>query len=265
MKKLIITLLASLTTVAVQAQVGFYDSLNSTSLANYTWIPLNNAGAGSSGTSISFADASGNGLEVDVTNQAGTAVQGLYLNNTGAYLPIGSMLEINLDWQTANTFNFGIAVGSSLSLTPASGDNSDVRSQTQYVFASPKTTASFDYAGGYDGTDGQLSSSGTAISGTIGTLAIERVNANTFNAYYDIGSGLTLYATKTVNTSSNVGDVIGFYADVRANGTPSLGYLSDLRVVAVPEPASMSLISMGGLLVLMMTHARRKKCNKALS
>jgi hypothetical protein len=257
MKKLIITLIVSMTTVAIQAQVGFNDSLNGTSLANYTWIPLNNAGTGSSGTAISFDNTSGNGLEVDVANQAGTAVQGLYLNNTGAYLPIGARLEITLDWQTANTFNFGIAVGSSLSLTAASGDGSDVRNQTQYVFASPKTTATFDYAGGYDGTAGGLSSVGTTVAGTINTLAIERVNANTFNTYYDIGSGLTLYATKTVTTSSSVGDVIGFYADLRANGTPSLGYLSDLRIVAVPEPATMALTSLGGLLVLITL--KRKK------
>lgn len=258
MKKLVITLLVCLTTVAIQAQVGFNDSLNGTSLANYTWIPLNNAGTGSSGTAISFDNTSGNGLEVDVSNKGGTAVQGLYLNNTGAYLPIGSMLQVNLDWQTANQLNFGIVVGSNLSLTPASGDNSDVRNQTQYVFASPKSTANFDYAGGYDGTAGQLSSVGTTVGGTIGTLAIQRVNANTFNTYYDIGSGLTLYATKTVTTSSNVGDVIGFYADVRANGTPSLGYLSDLRIVAVPEPATMALTSLGGLLVLI-THRKRKR------
>jgi PEP-CTERM motif len=258
MKKISITLLVCSVAMAVQAQLGFYDSLNGTSLANYTWTPLNNAGSGSSGTTISFADSSGNGLEVDVANQAGTAVQGVYFNNTGAYLPIGDMLVASVDWQTTALEDFGICVGSSSSLTPANGDV-DARSQTQYVFAALRSSNNHVTSSGYDGSAGglgllQYQGGGPAVV----SLAIERATASTFNIYYDQGSGMTLLGTQSFTTSANVGDAIGFYTDVRANGTPAMGYLANLQVVeSVPEPTTFAFFGLSGLLGLV-ARMRRK-------
>lgn len=227
--------------VAAQAQLvdGFSGSLNP-----YTWTPLNNAGTGSSSTSISFNDSTGE-LGVDVANQAGTAVQGVFLRNDYT-LQIGYALTATVDWQSSGLEDFGICVGDNAQPTPASGDNTDVRSGTAYVFAAIRGDNGHVTSSGYDGSQGQLNLlQAQNLSPGVTKLALERASADTFNIYYDQGSGLTLLGTQTVTTSSTVGNAIGFYADVRANGNPAMGYLDNLSIAVVPEPSSLALIGLG--------------------
>jgi PEP-CTERM motif len=260
MKKISITLLACMASVAVQAQTGFTDSLINDATLNYSWTPLLYAGGSPTSTSITFASGA-SGLGVSVSGFSGTAIQGVYFNTTGANLPIGDMLTISVNWVSTGANDFGIAVGSSPNPTAADGTTTDTRDQADYLYAGIRqNNGSGNAHVAASGTDGSAGQFGLLQAQNLATpvisLAIARTSASAFDIYYDMGSGYTLLGTDTFTTSATVGTTIGFYADVRGNGTPQLGDLASLAVVSIPEPSALALCGLG--LVGLLGWKRRK-------
>ncbi|HEU6448036.1 MAG TPA: PEP-CTERM sorting domain-containing protein [Verrucomicrobiae bacterium] len=257
---LAISAVAALACVTARAQTGFTDSLINEGTLNYVWTPLLYAGA-STGTAVSFSSGA-NGLGVNVSGFSGTAVQGVYFDTTGAFLPVGDMLTVSVNWQTTGANDFGIAVGSNPNPTAADGTTTDTRGQTDYLYAGIRAT---DGAGnahvaasGTDGSVGQFALlQAQNLQTPIVSLAIARTSDSTFSIYYQTNgsSDYTLLGTDTFTTSTTVGTTIGFYTDVRGNGTPRLGDLFNLAIVPVPEPSTVAFL---GMSVACLAWLRRK-------
>jgi hypothetical protein len=92
----------------------------------------------------------------------------------------------------------------------------------------------------------------TADETTVSKLWITRNTATQYVLGYTNTSAVD-FTSQTVNftSSSSVGDAIGFYADLRANGG-TLGSLDNLTII--PEPSAALL---GGLGVLCLLRRRR--------
>ena len=80
--------------------------------------------------------------------------------------------------------------------------------------------------------------------GDIDAIYIERMDADTFETgYYMGGTKTSVYSMDVSNT--NVGNAIGLYSDIREVST--LGTFDNLEII--PEPATIALLGLGGLLL----------------
>jgi hypothetical protein len=242
--------LALLGSSALAGPIGLVDDFGDTSLAEYTQTVVldNNAVRGVTFSSPSGVLQSGN---VDTTPE-----QSLLLRNDRT-LAVGETLKVDaLVAQQAIFGDIGIAVAGSA--TPggvASGASGDVRTAANYVFIAVRENGDLTNTG--DRVNGATFTAGNANTTQIANIThdlisglyISRLAPDQFVAgWIDNSNNLNQVFAVTISGSNavGIGNAIGFYTDVRANG--SYGNLDNLRIVqGVPEPASLGLVLAGGL------------------
>jgi hypothetical protein len=232
------------------------DNFSDTSLAEYTQTTVldNNTVRG-----VAFSSPAGllQSANIDTTPE-----QMLMLRNDFA-VGIGETLKVDaIVPQQAIFGDIGIAVASSA--TPgavAGGASGDVRTAANYVFIAVREQGDLTAAG--DRVNGATFTAGNANSTQIANIThdqisglyISRLSADQFVAgWINNSNALNQVFAVTISGGNavGIGNAVGFYTDVRANGT--YGSVDNFRIEAgVPEPTSVALLAMSGLL------ARRRR------
>lgn len=224
------------TACSSNAAVVVVDNFNDLSLSEYTLTRvLDNAAAAAN---ISFSSSTGS-LVASYTGGTNAAEQVVLLRNDHS-LGVGELLTVDVAQAISlSEMDFGIAVASTKTPTPiVNGGDIDTRDTMQwaaiYVRPTQNAVRSLSYNGiGGDSSTGVL----TAVENTVAKLWIRRDTSTEFTLGY-INTSNVSFTSKTVTLSSSVGNAIGFYADLRANGG-TLGGLDNLTIV--PEPSSSML------------------------
>jgi hypothetical protein len=154
---------------------------------------------------------------------------------SGLTLDVGYEVQVDLS-HTAASQDLGLYVGGTI---PVAGTRQD------YVAMYARGDGNL-YSRGFDGTT-EYGLAGSGIQ-TYDQLFIARTDVNTYEAGWYSGGVRSITVTRTP-TTANDGDVVGFYADVRAAGV--LGNLDNLTIAPIPEPSTFALAGLGiaGLLV----------------
>jgi len=220
------------------AQAQLIDDFSDAGLAEYTLSKVLDQGDGTS--NIGFSSLAG-ALQATSTGTSG-AEQVLFLRNDFS-LAVGSVLRADVNWTLSGSQDLGIALATTA--TPSSlanGAAGDVRSD--YVLAAIRNTADHVVGTGLNGTTGfNINPQAQGGAAAIG-LYVARTSATTFEIGYDKGAGDVFLRTLTVGNTA-IGNAVGFYADMRADGT--IGTLDNLRIEVIPEPGTISILSLGGL------------------
>jgi hypothetical protein len=259
---LCILLPALLLALAVAAQagpIGLVDDLSG-NLLPYTLSRVNDGGTVAH---VSFSNTTGD-LRAAYTGTPNAYEQVLFLRDDYT-LDIGERLSASVNstlvgWDR----DIGIAVGwteTPPSLAP--GSSGDVR--TSYVevsFRSNNQVVSYARKDAANLTSGQ-EFSGTIYGGVSFTappdyLFIDRITATKFNVGW-IDGGITHVLTNNgaafalpyeFTGATNVpGAAVGFYGDVRVAIASSPTGLDNLQIGIAPEPATIALLGLGGLLL----------------
>lgn len=201
---------------------------------------------------ISFSAASG---ALNTTYSGGNAAEQVVLLRDDYTLAIGQTLTVDVSQATTTSdLDFGIAVASTKTPTSiVNGGDTDTRDTMQWaaVYIRPNQNSvrslSYDGAALVSGT-GVLTADETAVA----KLWIKRDSATSFSLGYTNTSDVS-FTSKSVTLSSNVGNAIGFYADLRVNGG-ALGSLDNLSIV--PEPSAAALAGLAALGLAF----RRRRC-----
>jgi hypothetical protein len=197
-------------------------------LNNGNHSPTNTCSWGISGGALQFTTASYTGIEQYA------------LTRTDYTLGIGYELSATFSAAFTGTQDIGIYVGAG---TPTT----DLRAN--YLDVYKRNTGNI-YSRGMDGTT-EYGTYNPGIAPTISAMFIARTAVNIFECgYYDASNVRNILYTRTIsnNNAVGIGSSIGFYADVRAAGI--VGSMDNLTLAPIPEPATMSLCGLGGLLGL---------------
>jgi hypothetical protein len=175
------------------------------------------------------------GGSVEIATTAFDGIEQTALTRTDVTLGIGEELQADYTHSNLDSQDIGLYVGAG---TPTA----DVRAN--YVNIYMRNNGQI-FSRGFNGTT-ELSLGGSQTPASISTLFIARTAADAYElGYYDGSAVRNIVSTRT-GLSGVTGGAIGLYSDVRAVGVR--GDLDNVRIV--PEPASLSLLAMGGLLVL---------------
>jgi hypothetical protein len=250
MKKLSIILTAWALCAGVQAQL-IDDFSGSLSPYTQTIVLAQNADG-----PLIFSINSG-ALQVGrVFSSGGAAQQDLFLRSDFS-LGVGQILRISTALASDGTVSdFGLVVSALVNPPGAvwTSGTADARQDFINVYAKRQTGA-IGY-NGYNGTTQIASSSGVNVGGltNVTGLFIDRTSLTSFDVGYTTASGDTILRNfNEPNTA--VGTAIGFYADIRS--TTTFGSLDNLRLEPVPEPGSLALFGLSGLLGLISWKRRR--------
>ena len=260
-KKIIVLILACSMGVAAQAQL--IDTLNNTSLSEYTLTPVLYSGSGvPDTTTISFSDSSG-ALTATAANY-NDIEQALFLQSANS-LSVGETLSVSVPSWTGTSQDFGLCVASTATPAAASATSNplgNTRTTLSYAFIGIRGGANHLVASGFDGAT-SITTQQYQPGGTQGptTLFITETAPNTFTfgaiaSTVSTNGGTIDLINYTFVNNTGVGDAIGFYVDMRADNT--IGSMSDLTITNVPEPTSVAFCGLGGFLGLV-AWMRRKK------
>lgn len=150
----------------------------------------------------------------------------------GASLAVGYELQVDFSRANTGTQDLGLYVGGA---APTFG----VRNNYVAMYARDNGQV---FSRGFDGTS-EYGLVGDWGNIALTSLYILRIDENTYETGYYIGEDKVAMVTRTPSTPNDA-TYIGIYADVRNAGT--LGHLDNFRVV-IPEPATLSLLGLGGL------------------
>jgi len=214
------------------------------------------------GGGVSFT-SSGSGLQADFVGTGTPAEQALFLAPVTSFATIfavGDRLTVNVavpngPQSGSFTADFGLAIAATATPTAASAGNS-WNSRTLFDWASvsvrpPQSSirANSSISGTLVTGTGVLSS---VASSTVSQLFIDWVSADVFTlGYIDTSAVEHISKTITFAGASTIGTAIGFYSDMRnQGGITTLGNFTDLAISPIPEPTSVALCGLGGLLGL---------------
>ena len=222
--KYVAALAAAALAVGLTAQAQLIDDFSG-SLSPYTSTVILDANGG--GANTAAWQITGGTLELNTTTFDGIEQYAMIYG--GLSLAVGQELQVSLTHSGASQ-DLGLYVGGT---TPVTGTRQD------YIAMYARGDGNL-YSRGFDGTT-EFGLAGAGIQ-TYDTLFIARTDVNTYEAGYYDGAARNIVTTRTP-TTPNTGDVVGFYADVRAVGV--LGNLDNLTIV--PEPSTLALLGLGGL------------------
>jgi hypothetical protein len=213
----------------------FVDDFSSGDLSGYapTVILDNNGGAANTASWQSV------GGILQYNTSAYDGIEQSVLVRNGASLAVGEELQVDLSNRTASQ-DLGLYVGG---VAPVAG----VRQEYVNIYARNNGQI---FSRGFDGTT-ELSLSGGG-SPAYTSLFVARVAAGDYELGYYDGAIRNILTTRT-GLANNDADVIGLYTDVRATGV--LGDADNLRVVVIPEPASLSALGLGMIALRRRRHA----------
>jgi len=260
LKKVGVFALVGLMGLAVQAQI--IDPLTG-SLGGYTTTMVldNNLGAGNG---VSFT-SSGSGLQANFIGTGSSPEQALLLAPVTSFstiFAVGDRLTVNVAVPNGQqsgsvTADFGLAIAATATPTAASAGNG-WNSRTLFDWASVSVRPPQSSIRANSSISGTLVTGSGVLSGvgssTVSQLYIDWVSADVFTLGY-IDTSAVAHASETITFAgaSTIGAAIGFYSDMRDQGSPpitTLGNFTDLTIAPVPEPTSMALCGLGGVLGL---------------
>lgn len=222
------------------------DNFNDLSLSEYTLTRLLDNSAATA--NISFSSSTGS-LVASYSGGTNAPEQVVLLRNDYS-LGVGELLTVDVAQAISlSEMDFGIAVASTKTPTPiVNGGDIDTRDTMQwaaiYVRPTQNVVRSFSHNGIVgDSATGIL----PAVENTVAQLWIRRDTSTNFTLGY-INTSAVSFTSKTVTLSSSVGNAIGFYADLRANGG-TLGGLDNLTIVPEPSSSMLGLLFGAGLLL----------------
>ncbi|MAT73336.1 MAG: hypothetical protein CMJ58_27950 [Planctomycetaceae bacterium] len=229
------TSLAAIVALALvnQATAALIDDFSDTDVSEYTVTAILDANGGGANTAV-LGSPSG-ALQLDTTAYDG--IEQYAIIRDGLSLDVGKEVQVDVA-HTGDSQDIGLYVGGT---TPVAGTRQD------YVAVYLRNNGQV-FSRGFDGT-GEYGLSGGA-SPAVESLFIARTAANTYETGYYEGGVRNVIVERTPSFA-NDGDVVGFYADVRALGT--LGNWDNLSIV--PEPATLLLT---GLALVGVAAARRR-------
>lgn len=258
--------------VVAQAQIidpliGRNDPLTGGLVGYQSYLVLDNSlGAGQS----IFFPSSSSGLSDSYTGTGATAEQALFLSPTASFITtfaVGDRLTVNVavPTQTLNnslTQDFGLAIAANNPTVAASGNS--YNSRTLFDWASISVRPPQQSIRANSSISGTLVTANGVIGGVltanVSQLFIDWNSADLFTlGYIDSSSVVHVSEQVAFTGTSTIGAEIGFYGDLRATGT-SLGNFSNLAIstIPVPEPTSLAICGLGGVLGLA-GWMRRKK------
>ena len=244
--------------LTVRAQV--IDTLNNTGLGAYTLTPVLYSGSGvPATTTISFSDSSGS-LTATAANY-NDIEQALFLRSDYS-MSVGETLSVTLGSWIGTSQDFGLCVASTATPTAASTNPlGNTRTTLSYAFIGVRGGVNHLVASGFDGSTSistsQFQPGGTQVPTTL-FITETALNSFIFGAYTTAASstgGETNLLSYTFVNNPGVGTAIGFYVDMRSANT--IGSLNDLTL-SVPEPATVALAGVGGILALTRVLRRKK-------
>lgn len=218
--------------IGVAAQAQLIDDFSTNSLGLYTSTVILDANGGAA--NVAAWQITGGTLQLSTTTYDG--IQQYAMIFGGLSLAVGYEVQMDLV-HTPDSQDLGLYVGGT---TPVAGTRQD------YVAVYARNNGQV-FSRGFNGTTEFPLAGGSSPAYT--KLFIARSGVNTFDAgYYDVG-GRNIIVTRTPSTPNDA-DVVGFYADVRANGT--LGNADNLTLAPIPEPTTLALAGLGlaGLIAL---------------
>ncbi|MBX3426856.1 MAG: PEP-CTERM sorting domain-containing protein [Pirellulales bacterium] len=216
--------------------IGLIDDFSGT-LAPYTATRILKATPAAS-DNVGQWQITGGSLEFSTTTY--NAIEQYALTRTDATLQVGEELRADYLGGNNGSQDIGLYVG-------AGHPTPDVRAD--YVNIYVRNNGQL-FSRGFNGTT-ELSLAGGG-SPAVDTLFIKRTAADAFElGYYEAGVRNVL-STRSALSNANIGNAIGFYADIRAAGVR--GNMDNLRIV--PEPATVVL---AGVALMGLVAARRRR------
>ena len=237
--------------VSASAQT-IIDDFSSFDPANYTATVILDVG-GNGRNNTTFAVNADGALEFSTTGY--DDIEQIAIIRNGLTLAVGE--EVQADFMpfgtSNNSRNIGLYVGNAAPI-PSATDGDDPRSGSNYISLYGQSPNEQVFQRGFDATGEYENLFAAPTMGNVSeTYFIQRVDADTYVTGFlddgaEDGSGRTIVSTLTVNGDAgpNEGNFVGFYLDVREDGTT--GSVDNLRILPITGDCLLADVDMNGVI-----------------